>query len=323
MSIFWGLEHYIPPADGVAVTIGVFDGFHVGHQALVHRLAEAACGHGLPAIAVTMDRHPLEVVAPDRAPLLLSDPRERVERLARSGVAGVLVLRFDEVFARLDARRFVREVLLDNVGAHYVVVGQSFRFGRGREGTPELLQEMADELGFHVDVVSPVMVDGEPVSSSLVRQTLEAGDVRRAARLLGACYSVSGVTVHGDGRGQQIGFPTANLEISPRRLLPADGVYAVNGRFNGVLLRGAANVGVRPTVGGGPRGLEVHLVGFRGELYGNHLEVRFLERLRDEKRFSSLDELAAQIREDVARALDVPDCLEAEAAASAAVHAGP
>ena len=323
MSIFWGLEHYIPPADGVAVTIGVFDGFHVGHQALVHRLAEAACGHGLPAIAVTMDRHPLEVVAPDRAPLLLSDPRERVERLARSGVAGVLVLRFDEVFARLDARRFVREVLLENVGAHYVVVGQSFRFGRGREGTPELLQEMADELGFHVDVVSPVMVDGEPVSSSLVRQTVEAGDVRRAARLLGACYSVSGVTVHGDGRGQQIGFPTANLEIPPRRLLPANGVYAVNGRFNGVLLRGAANVGVRPTVGGGPRGLEVHLVGFRGELYGNHLEVRFLERLRDEKRFSSLDELAAQIREDVARALDVPDCLEAEAAASAAVHAGP
>ncbi|BCW97272.1 MAG: riboflavin biosynthesis protein [Armatimonadota bacterium] len=323
MSIFWGLEHYIPPADGVAVTIGVFDGFHVGHQALVHRLAEAACGHGLPAIAVTMDRHPLEVVAPDRAPLLLSDPRERVERLARSGVAGVLVLRFDEVFARLDARRFVREVLLEKVGAHYVVVGQSFRFGRGREGTPELLQEMADELGFHVDVVSPVMVDGEPVSSSLVRQTLEAGDVRRAARLLGGCYSVSGVTVHGDGRGQKIGFPTANLEISPRRLLPANGVYAVNGRFNGVLLRGAANVGVRPTVGGGPRGLEVHLVGFRGELYGNHLEVRFLERLRDEKRFSSLEELAAQIRQDVARALEVPDCLEAETAASAAVHSRP
>jgi riboflavin kinase/FMN adenylyltransferase len=173
---------------------------------------------------------------------------------------------------------------------------------------------MADELGFHVDVLAPVMMDGEPVSSSLVRQTLEAGNVRRAARMLGACYSVSGITIRGDGRGQQIGYPTANLEISPRRLLPADGVYAVNGRFNGVLLRGAANIGVRPTVGGGPRSLEVHLVGFRGELYGIPLEVRFLERLRDERRFSSMDELAAQIQEDVARALDVPDCLETEAA---------
>ncbi len=319
MSIFWGLEHYVPPADGVAVTIGVFDGFHVGHQALMHRLAEAGRSHGLPTIAVTMDRHPLEVVAPERAPLLLSDDRERVERLAKAGPSGVLVLRFDEEFARLDARRFVREVLLGTVGAHYVVVGESFRFGRGREGTPELLREMADELGFHVTVVPPVVVDGEPVSSSLVRQTLAAGDVRRAARLLGSCYSVSGVTVHGDGRGQQIGFPTANLELSPRRLLPADGVYAVNGRFNGVLLRGAANVGVRPTVGSGPRCLEVHLVGFRGELYGRPLEVRFLERLRDEKRFSSLEELAAQIREDVGRALEVPDCLEVEAASSAAV----
>lgn len=320
MSIFWGLEHYSPPDEGVAVTIGVFDGVHRGHQALLRRLLEVGGEMGIPTTAVTMDRHPLEIVSPENAPLLLCSSRDRVERISRSGVNRVVVLTFDEALALIDARKFVHDVLVEHLGARALVVGESFRFGRGREGDPELLCRMGEDLGFSVEVVPPLVVDGHAVSSSRLRRVLERGDVRLAARLLGCCYKVTGSVVHGDERGRQIGFPTANVDVPDWRLVPGNGVYAVNTRFNGVLLRGAANVGVRPTAGGGPRTLEVHLIGYEGTLYGHDVEVHFLDRIRDERRFDSMDDLKQQIRLDIQKALDVPDCaecMEADTGASA------
>lgn len=308
MSIFWGLEHFTPPEGGVAVTLGTFDGVHLGHQALLRRLKEAGQEHGLNTVAVTFDRHPLDTVSPGHTPPLLNTSRERVDRLAAYKPGRVLVLVFDEHFARLDARRFVRQVLVERIGVRHIVVGENFRFGWMREGVPDLLQEMGEELGFRVDVLPPVEVHGRAVSSSLIRRTLQEGDVRRAADYLGGCYRIRGTVVHGDARGRQLGYPTANLDVPAERLMPARGIYAVNGRFNGLQLRGAANIGTRPTLGGGPLALEVHLVGFDGDLYGRELEVQFLERLREERRFESVEALVEQIQEDVHRSLQTPDC---------------
>lgn len=310
MSIFWGLDNFCAPEPGVAVTIGSFDGVHLGHQALLERLIRLGKERGLPAVAVTFDRHPLEVIAPEKAPPLIQTPRERMRRLAASGVQSVLALHFDEAMAQMAAEDFVRGVLLERIHMKAAIVGENFRFGRRRRGDPELLRRMGEQEGFDVEVLPALVVDGRPVSSTLVRRTVMEGDVRLAARLLGECFRVTGTVVHGDGRGRQIGFPTANVDVPVRRLVPGNGVYAVNGRFgaeNATLLRGAANIGTRPTVGGISPVFEAHLIGFTGDLYGQELEVLFLDRLRDEKKFASLDELIGQIGRDVSAALRTPD----------------
>lgn len=307
------MEHFSPFESGVAVTIGTFDGIHLGHQALLHRLIEVGRERQLPTIAVTFDRHPLEVVAPSKAPLLLNSCRDRAEGLARIGVNRVLVLGFDDVIAEIGAREFVTSILMEKVGMRFAVVGQNFRFGRKRHGDHHLLAEMGRELGFGVEVVPPVLMDGQPISSTLIRRTVEGGEVRKAAAMLGGFYAVKGVVERGDGCGRELGFPTANIRTGERQLLPKDGVYAVNVRFHNVALRGAANVGTRPTVGGGPRLLEVHLIGYEGDLYGQELDIQFLQRIRDEKKFASLDELVAQIRHDVHQALGASGCLQCDA----------
>lgn len=294
------------------MTIGAFDGVHVGHRALLDRLVRMAADRRLPSVAITFDRHPLEVVAPQKAPLLLCTVRERAERLAAAGVNRVLVLDFDEAMAAMEARDFVREVLIRRIGMRSILVGQDFRFGHSRRGDAALLVQMANEISYDVAVVPPIILDGQPVSSSSIRSTLMQGNVRRAALMLGSYYRVRGTVVHGDGLGRQIGFPTANLLTPERQLLPGDGVYAVNGRFNGTLIRAAANLGVRPTMGQGPRMLEAHLIGYHGDLYGQSLEVQFLERLRDEHKFGTNEELVNQIRADVCRALEVSDWLAPE-----------
>ncbi len=308
MSIFWGLEHYSPPQSGTAVTIGVFDGLHLGHQTLLRKLVELGKQKELTTAAITFDRHPLEVIAPDKAPLMLNSSRERAERLATFGVNRVLVLRFDETLAAVEPDDFVRDILIDRIGMRAAVVGQNFHYGRGQRGDALKLVEEAREFGFEVEVVPPVIFECQTLSSTLVRKTIEEGAVRKAASMLGMCYTVRGQVVHGDGRGQQIGFPTANIKPPDRQLLPANGVYAVKGRFNGMHIRGAANLGVRPTLGGGPRCLEVHLIGYSGDLYGQEIEIQFLERLRDERAFASISDLVEQIKEDVNRALCVSDC---------------
>lgn len=319
MSIFWGLENFVAPDSGAAVTIGTFDGLHLGHQALLGRLKDLGSQHQLPTVAVTFDRHPMETVAPQNVPPLLLTARNRAERIAWSGVNRVLVLRFDEELANMEAEDFVREILLERVRARHIVVGQNFRFGRRRAGGPSLLASMGPELGFSVDVLPPQVVDDQPVSSTSVRQCLLAGDVVRAARMLGIFYYVRGEVVHGDARGRKIGYPTANVVTPPNLLLPANGVYAVNIHLDDITMRGAANIGIRPTIGGSGRHLEVHIVGYNGDLYGQILKVRFLARLRDERKFASLDDLVRQIHRDVQDALAVPDCVDSIRAATASI----
>lgn len=308
MSIFWGLGHYTKPERGTAVTIGAFDGIHRGHQALISRLRADAARLGLASVAITFDRHPLEVVAPQRAPLLLNTPRERAHKLADLGVSRVIVLPFDESMANMEAADFVSDVLVEQVGARHAVVGHNFMFGRNRSGDSDYLRQLGGEVGLSVEIAEPCYLEGELVSSTAVRNAVAAGDVSRAAAMLGYCYSVRGEVVQGDARGRELGYPTANVCTPERLLLPANGIYAVNARFNGMLIRGAANIGVRPTLGGGPRWLEVHLIGYRGDLYGKNLEVHFLNRLRSEMKFESVEALVAQIDEDVRQALAAADC---------------
>ncbi|MEI6914957.1 MAG: bifunctional riboflavin kinase/FAD synthetase [Armatimonadota bacterium] len=308
MSIFWGLENYAPPTSGAAITIGAFDGVHRGHQLLLSRLVEVGEIHGLHTVAITFDRHPLDLLAPSKVPPQIQTVRDRAVRLSTSGVDWVLVLPFTEALADMDPRKFVEDVIVKQVGANHAVVGENFRFGKGRAGGSEMLRTLGKELGFGVDVVPPLILGHDQISSTLIRRKIEEGDVSRAAEFLGGCFKIKGTVVQGQGLGRQLGFPTANIQTAPNQLLPGNGIYAVNAHFQKTHIRGAANVGVRPTVNSGAKLLEVHLIGFQGDLYNQEMEVEFLEKLRDESKFNSVVELTEQIQRDVHRAVSIPDC---------------
>jgi riboflavin kinase/FMN adenylyltransferase len=282
-----------------AVTLGNFDGVHLGHRALLEAARRVAEPEGWLVRAVTFDPHPAAVLAPERAPALLTTVARRAELLRAFGADDVEVLRFDADLAQLTPERFAREVLSEGLRARAVVVGPDFRFGRGRSGDAQRLTNLGAELGFARIAVEPVLEDGEVVSSTRVRAALGEGAVAEAARLLGRAHEVTGTVVRGDGRGRTLGVPTANLACEPV-LLPADGVYAVLGRVlgEGALLRGVANLGVRPTFGAG-RSAEVHFFDLDRDLYGARVRIAFVERLRTERRFDGLDALKAQIALDL------------------------
>lgn len=307
MSVFWGLDNFKAPDSGVAVTIGTFDGVHLGHQALLEQLVSTGRQQNLPTVALTFDCHPLEILAPQKTPPLIQTTSDRIHRLADSGVQDVIALHFDEAMAHMEPRDFVQQVLLDRIHTKALVVGENFRFGRARSGTPALLKTLGEELGFSVAIVPPLVVDGRQISSTLVRLSVASGDVRQAARLLGATFRVKGVVVHGDGRGREIGYPTANIDVPTKYLKPGNGVYAVTGRFGDTAIRGAASIGTRPTVGGTTLTLEVYLIGFDGDLYGQEMEVLFLDKLRDEEKFESIEEMVTQIGKDVHAALQTSE----------------
>lgn len=289
-----------PPARASAVAPGNHDGVHRGHQALVAAARERAGADGR-VVGLTFDPHPLAILAPDRAKAPLTTPSRRAELLRRAGCNEVVVTHFDEEYAKLSADQWVAQALVAELHARDVIVGADFRFGAGRTGDVAHLESLGRTHEFTVTCVPPVMDDGQPISSSRVRQELSVGDVATAARLLGHVHEVSGTVVVGDRRGRSIGFPTANLQAEPV-LLPADGVYAVVARrldaLGAVLRHGVANLGVRPTFGAG-RSLEVHLLDFDGELVGARLRIGFVARLRDEQRFESKEPLVAQIARDV------------------------
>jgi len=255
---------------------------------------------GLEVVAMTFDPHPATVLAPERAPALLTTIERRRELLAGAGADRVDVVRFDRTFASLSAEEFVETRLAGALRARGVVVGPDFRFGRGRAGDTETLRVLGRAHGFEVITVEPVLLDGEVVSSTRVRAMLTAGDVRAAARLLGRMHDVDGRVVRGDGRGRSIGVPTANLDCDPV-LLPKDGVYAVVMKVGSDLLPGVANLGVRPTFAAG-RSVEVHLLDVDRDLYDARVRVAFVERLRGEQRFDGVEALKAQIARDVSAA---------------------
>jgi len=290
----------------VALTVGNFDGVHRGHQAMLERLAAKARELGLPSGALTFEPHPREFFSPASAPARLTRLREKLERMAAAGVERVHVARFDGRLAAMPAERFVEDILVRALGARWLLVGHDFRFGAKRAGDFALLEGAGRRLGFGLEAMPEVRLDGERVSSSAVRAALEAGELERAARLLGRHYSISGRVAHGAKLGRSLGFPTANI-VLPRRP-PLAGVYVIEccGADSGDALRwlpGVASVGRRPTVNElvAPL-LEVHLFDFDAALYGRHLKVRFLAKLRDEAKYPDLGELREAIARDVAQA---------------------
>ncbi|MEM6962654.1 MAG: bifunctional riboflavin kinase/FAD synthetase [Myxococcota bacterium] len=287
---------------GTVVTPGNYDGVHLGHQALVKRARTIAERTGAEPAAMFFDPRPVEVLAKERAQPALTTTERRRELLLRSGASQVLVKRFDEAFAALSAEAFVQQILVEQHQAEAVVVGPDFRFGQNRSGTVETLKNLGGVFGFKVDVLSPVNLDHQRISSTLVRQKLREGDVATAASLLGHVHDIDGEVITGAMRGRTIGFPTANLRL-PEVMVPADGVYAVVARLidESILRPGIANLGVRPTVDGG-RSFEVHLFDFSAEIYDQVLRVGFVSRIRSEIQFSGLDALRKQIVLDVQQA---------------------
>ncbi|MFO7245679.1 MAG: bifunctional riboflavin kinase/FAD synthetase [Thermaerobacter sp.] len=288
------------------LAVGTFDGVHRGHQVILRRLAADAAEAGAEPAAMTFDPHPRAVVRPDEAPPLLLTLEDRVQRLKEHGAQRVLVVPFNREFASLEPEEFVRHVLVERLRARRVYVGFSFTFGRGGRGTPALLRQIGEPLGLEVRQLGPVTEAGQVLSSTVIRQALAAGDVAAALRYLGRPHAVSGPVLPGRRQGRGLGFPTANLADDGRVLWPTDGVYAVRARWDGGMWAGVANLGGRPTIDpAGPRLLEVHLLDFHGDLYGRRLSVEFIDRLRDVRKFPSVEALREQIARDVRQARDI------------------
>jgi riboflavin kinase / FMN adenylyltransferase len=302
------------PPEGCAVTIGQYDGVHLGHRALIAELHRLAGEEGLRTAVVTFDRHPASVVRPESAPQLLTDLDQKLELLATTGADYVYVVAFDRERSREPAERFVDEVLVGCLNARAVAVGADFHFGHGRRGNVALLTELGAHHGFSVTGLGLVGPDGrpasDPVSSTAVRALLEAGSVEEAAGLLGRPHEVRGVVQRGDRRGRELGFPTANVAVPAEIQLPADGIYAgwlvrhgVPG-VTGALLPAAISLGRRPTFYADQDAslLEVHVLDFDGDLYGEEVRVRFTHRLRGEQRFDAVGDLVDQMVRDCERA---------------------
>jgi riboflavin kinase/FMN adenylyltransferase len=293
-----------PVVAGTVATIGFYDGVHRGHQALIGRVRELAADRGCATAVVTFDRHPATVVRPDSAPRLLTDLDQRLELLAAIDVDYCVVIHFDEERAAETAEDFVIEVLVECLSARAVAVGEDFHFGRGRGGNVALLERLGPEHGFEVVPFGLVEVDGldAPVSSTAIRGLLREGEVEAAANLLGRPHEVRGTVARGDGRGRELGFPTANVAVPADIVLPADGIYAGwYERPSGELHATAISLGRRPTfyVEADASLLEAHMIDFDGDLYGEAAKVRFVHRLRGEERFESVEALVEQMGRDV------------------------
>jgi riboflavin kinase/FMN adenylyltransferase len=295
-----------PPDDcrGGVVSIGNFDGVHRGHAALLAEMSRQTREMGGPAIALTFDPHPLDLLRADQAPPRLTTPEDRGRLLHELGADHVLVLRITHEMLALRATEFFGQVVQEHLQTRALVEGSNFGFGRGREGDIHTLAQLCEPAGIRLAVVPPVVLDGAEVSSSRVRSALTAGSIRAAAALLGRPYRLHGTVGVGQRRGQKLGFPTANLDHL-RTLAPGDGVYAVRVPVQGRLWPGAANVGPNPTFGEMARKVEVHLIGFQGDLYGQPLAVDFVDRLRDTRPFAHVEELLEQLRRDVAAAREI------------------
>jgi riboflavin kinase/FMN adenylyltransferase len=286
------------------VTVGTFDGVHLGHREILRRLRASGDAKGFRPIVVTFRPHPLAVVNPSAAPMLLTPDDEQLEALLADGPLEVVVLEFTPDLARHTAEEFVREILIDRFSVAELVIGYDHGLGRGRQGDASALQRLGAELGFGVEIV-PAALDaaGAPISSSSIRTSLAHGDLARASAALGRSYAFAGSVVEGDQRGRALGYPTINIALpSARKLLPPDGVYAVRARTTRGVFGGMMNLGGRPTFGDLERTLEVHLFDVSGDWYGERVSVDFVRRLRDTIRFDGVDKLVAQLGEDAKNA---------------------
>jgi riboflavin kinase/FMN adenylyltransferase len=302
MELVRGMRNLRPRHHGCVATIGNFDGVHVGHQHMIAALRAKATALGVPATLITFEPTPREYFEGAAAPSRLTRLREKLAALGRYGVDRVVVLRFDDRMRGMGAQEFVDRLLVEGLAVGHLVVGHDFHFARRREGTVATLRAAGDVHGFTVEEVGQFLVDGERVSSSLVREALNRGDLARATRLLGRPYRMAGRVRLGQKLGRKLGFPTANLALH-RKVVPLWGIFAVRASGAGLVDHPAvASLGTRPTVDGTDPLLEVHLFDWDGSLYGRYLDVDFIERLRDEQKFESLDALVAQMHRDAAAA---------------------
>jgi riboflavin kinase/FMN adenylyltransferase len=304
LKIHNGIENPINVTNAV-VTIGTFDGVHIGHQKIIARLKEVATQHGGETVLITLYPHPRMVLFPDDNDLqLLSTQDEKTDLLRKYGIDHLVVIPFSKEFARLTSLEFVRDILVDKIGVKSLVIGYDHHFGRNREGSIEQLRELAPQFHFEVEEIPAQDIDHVNVSSTKIREALLNGEVETAKQYLGHTYSLQGTVVEGDKLGRTIGYPTANIEIGDKhKLIPADGVYAVhvlvgNERFGGML-----NIGYRPTVEGKKRTTEVNIFDFERDLYGQQLKIEFEARLRNEQKFTGLDALKEQLAQDKVNAL--------------------
>lgn len=303
MKIFHGTEN-ANIARPTVLTLGVFDGLHLGHQRIMQTVVDRAKAVGGVATAITFDPHPRAVLHPESAPPMLQTLDQRLANFEVLGIEQAIVIHFDRQFAAQPAEDFLSTIVRDRLHAKEVYLGKGFAFGKDRGGNIDLLRQMSGELGFFADEVDEVQLRGERISSSKIRELLADGRVNLTRRMLGRPYGVEGVIIRGNRRGHTIGFPTANLKPH-NRVIPRFGVYATSTLVDGTWRRSITNIGVRPTFEKDVEpSIETYIFDFDGELYGDVLRVRFLHRLRDERKFNGIDELKAQIEKDTRRALN-------------------
>jgi len=298
------IRHIDDPAlafDGLSVTLGNFDGIHVGHQALIKNAVDDGQRLGVRSAVLTFEPHPLRVLAPERAPKMLLTHKDKMQLLQSLGVDCVVVQQFDRSFAAIGAEEFVRKYLVERLRAKKVWVGKDLRFGKGRAGDIDKLRAWGLQSGFDVGMVEPVMVCGERVSSSRIRELIGNGEVAAVQPMLARYYFVSGKVVAGHRRGRQLGFPTANI-ASRAEVVPHDGIYATLFHLGENILPSVTSIGLNPTFGAGPRTIESYILNFDREIYGESVKLSFLARLRGEQKFTSVESLIEQIRRDVADA---------------------
>ena len=300
MIVFKSISEIKEKLPHPAVTIGNFDGVHLGHREIFRRVRELARAAGGVSVVITFVPHPLRVVAPGSEVRLITTPREKEALIEASGIDYLLEIPFDAAFASLSAHDFVVRVLVQALGAEQLVIGYDYAFGRGREGDVTLLRQLGERYGFQVELLQPFASGTTVYSSTMVRNLVSEGDVQGVVSILGRHYSLNGTVVHGRQRGRSLGFPTANLETDTE-LLPAAGVYAVKARIGAALYDGACNIGTNPTFQNDRLSLEVFLFDFEGDLYGREVALFFIERLRGEVRFPDPEALKAAIAADVAR----------------------
>ncbi len=287
----------------VCLAIGFFDGVHLGHQQIIRQTITDARKHGALALVITFDQHPNTIVAPARVPPLIYSLPQKLRTIETLGPEAALVIHFDKVFSQKTGEEFIRELAGAWSGIQSICVGANFVFGHKRSGNVDLLKKLGNELKFSVHGMAAVSLDGRTVSSTRIREAIRAGDLDAASQMLGRAYSIAGPVIEGDKLGRKLGFPTANLDATGLALPPC-GVYAIHAIVRGNTHRAVLNIGTRPTLGNPNPSLriEAHLLDFTGELYGEEMEIVFAEKLRDEQKFPSVDELKAQIARDIERA---------------------
>ena len=303
MKLIRGLYNLTRPLPASAVTIGNFDGVHRGHQLVISQLKQVAASASLPTVVIIFEPQPIEYFAPGKAPKRLSRFREKIAYLKAQQIDYLLCLHFDQKLAGQSAEDFVQKILVESLNTRHLVIGDDFHFGKNRQGNFQFLKDNSDRFGFMVDETKTLMIDGERVSSTRIRESINRGDFEKAAELLGRPYSLSGRVAHGQKLGRELGYPTINIKMGDKTLI-VKGIFAVNVKgIDNRVLQGVASIGTRPTVNGVDTILEVYILGFDQDVYGYSVEVEFLHKIRDEEKFDSLEELTSWIGRDTEKAI--------------------